>query len=477
MTAAESNLHMHALVIDDEPQVRGFISFVLSEDWEVSEAESAERAFEVLREREWGLVVCDVMLGGADGFSVLRRFREESPASQVVLITGDGSASGAIDATALGAFDYLLKPFTVDELKALSRTVKERVAAQVVARAGDAEPLSAGRAASSDTGLVGRSRSFVEIMKQVGRVAQTDLTVLLAGESGTGKELVARALHQRSRRNGNAFVAVNCGAIPAELIESELFGHVRGAFTGAERDRRGLFEEADQGTIFLDEITETAPAFQVKLLRVLQEGEIRRLGENRTRKVDVRVVAASNRNIEQDVQSGHFRKDLFYRLNAVKIYLPPLRERREDVLPLATYFAERVRLLSPAAAFSPEVIRLLEQYPWPGNIRELENVVVRAAALCQGAIQPEDLPEHIRDYRPPAAEPLPEAVPAAGAGEAWLSLAEAEGLYVARVLAHTGGNKQAAARILNIDRKRVDRIIKRHELAMRKDERSSANKP
>ena len=325
---------MHALVIDDEPQVRSFVGLVLSEDWEVSEAESAERAFEMLRDREWGLVVCDVMLGGEDGFSVLRRFKEESPASQGVLITGDGSASGAIDATAQGAFDYLLKPFTVDELKALSQTVKERVEA-LAAQADDAEPLTAPRAAASDAGLVGRSRSFVEIMKQVGRVAQTDLTVLLAGESGTGKELVARALHQRSRRSRGSFVAVNCGAIPAELIESELFGHARGSFTGAERDRRGLFEEADKGTIFLDEITETTSAFQVKLLRVLQEGEIRRVGENRTRKVDVRVVAASNRNVEQEVQAGHFRTDLFYRLNAVKIYLPPLRERLEDVLPLA----------------------------------------------------------------------------------------------------------------------------------------------
>ncbi|HYY93148.1 MAG TPA: sigma-54 dependent transcriptional regulator [Pyrinomonadaceae bacterium] len=464
---------MHALVIDDEPQVRSFVSLVLSDDWEVSEAESAECAFELLGEREWALVVCDVVLGGEDGFSVLRRFKEESPSSEVVLMTGAGSASGAIDATALGAFDYLLKPFTVDELKALSRTVKERIEARAL-WAGGAEQTPA-PAASSDVGLVGRSRSFVEIMKQVGRVAPTNLTVLLAGESGTGKELVARALHQRSRRAGNSFVAVNCGAIPAELIESELFGHARGSFTGAERDRRGLFEEADQGTIFLDEVTETAPAFQVKLLRVLQEGEIRRVGENRTRKVDVRVIAASNRDVEQDVQAGRFRKDLFYRLNAVKIYLPPLRERREDIVPLAAYFAARVRLLSPATPFSPEVVRLLEQYDWPGNVRELENVVVRAAALCQGAIHPEDLPEHIRDYSPPAAEPESKETAAPAGDEPWPTLAEAEGMYVARVLAHTGGNKQAAARILNIDRKRVDRIVKRHELASRKVVRGPAS--
>jgi two-component system response regulator HydG len=464
----ESSPRSHALVIDDEPQVRGFISLVLSDDWEVSEAESAERAFEMLSEREWGLVVCDVMLGGEDGFSVLRRFKEEAPTSQVVLMTGNGSGSGAVDATALGAFDYLLKPFTVDELKAVSRMVSERIRAQTV-RSDEVKAAPA----PPDPGLVGRSRSFIEIMKQVGRVAQTDLTVLLAGESGTGKELVARSLHQRSRRASNPFVAVNCGAIPSELIESELFGHMRGSFTGAERDRPGLFEEANHGTLFLDEITETTSAFQVKLLRVLQEGEVRRVGENRTRKVDVRVIAASNRNVEQDVQAGHFRQDLFYRLNAVKIYLPPLRERREDILPLANHFAERVRLLSPPTIFSPEVISLLEQYPWPGNIRELENVVVRAAALCQGVIHSEDLPEHIRDYRPPNVEASPAPVSESGGAEEWPTLAEAESLYVARVLAHTGGNKQAAARILNIDRKRVDRIIKRHESAASRMDRSS----
>jgi transcriptional regulator with GAF, ATPase, and Fis domain len=258
------------------------------------------------------------------------------------------------------------------------------------------------------------------------------------------------------------------------LIESELFGHVRGSFTGAERDRRGLFEEADTGTLFLDEVTETTSAFQVKLLRVLQEGEVRRVGENRTRKVNVRVVAASNRNVEQDVQSGRFRQDLFYRLNAVKIYLPPLRERREDILPLASYFAQRVRLLSPPTVFSPEVIRLLEQYHWPGNVRELENVVVRAAVLCRGIIHLEDLPEHIRDYSPASTDAPPAPEPDSGGG--WPTLADAEGSYVARVLAHTGGNKQAAARILNIDRKRVDRIIKRHERAASRASLSSASK-
>ena len=261
-------------------------------------------------------------------------------------------------------------------------------------------------------------------------------------------------------------MAVNCGAIPAELIESELFGHMKGSFTSADRDRRGLWEEADGGTVFLDEITETTPAFQIKLLRALQEGEIRRVGSNRTQRVDVRVIAASNRDVELEVKAGRFRKDLFYRLNAVSIVLPPLRERREDILPLAKSFAERVFSLSPQSTFSPETLRLLEQYPWPGNIRELENAVVRAVALCDSCIRPQDLPESVRGYH---AESEPEDQPPIKAGiieEAWVPLAHVEGRYVARVLAHTSGNKQAAARVLGVDRKTLQRMIVRHGLTV-----------
>jgi DNA-binding NtrC family response regulator len=300
-------------------------------------------------------------------------------------------------------------------------------------------------------------------MKQVGRVAGTNLPVLLTGESGTGKEVVASALHRRSARGEQPFVAVNCGAIPAELIESELFGHMKGSFTGADRDRRGLWEEADGGTVFLDEITETTPAFQVKLLRALQEGEIRRVGSNRTQQVDVRVVAASNRDVEGEVKAGRFRQDLFYRLNAVSIVLPPLRERREDILPLAKSFAEQVYSLNPAVNFAPEALALLERYTWPGNIRELENAVVRAAAMCDGTIRVQDLPERVRDFRQDATaaiESTEEKEPAIDPQE-WQSLAEVEGRYVARVLEHTRGNKQAAARLLGVDRKTVERIVRR----------------
>jgi DNA-binding NtrC family response regulator len=478
---------MKALVVDDEAVIRDIVADVLRADgWTVSEADTAERAFELLRDEDWSLVFCDVVLGGEDGFSVLRRFKEERPDTQIVLMTGHGSAVGALDAAALGAYDYLFKPFNVKHILALARQV----------RAGridkDTYPDAAGvdgDAASalvykSDIDLVGCSDAFVQVMKLVGRVAVTNLPVLITGESGTGKEVVARAIHRRSPRERQPFVAVNCGAIPAELIESELFGHVRGSFTGATVDRLGLWEEADGGTVFLDEITETTLAFQVKLLRALQEGEIRRVGSNRLIHVDVRVIAASNRDAEQEQREGRFRQDLLYRLNAVTIHLPPLRERREDILPLAQRFAQRV--VRPASAsplsFSSEALRLLEQYSWPGNIRELENAVVRAVALCDRIVRPEDLPERIRDGS--AASPTAQKMHTPTAKETeeaeeelLLPLSVVERRHVARVLKATGGNKQAAARLLGIDRTTLQRMVKRHQMDGNERATLSSHKP
>ncbi len=457
---------MQALVIDDDPQMRKFVSEVLqTEGWELAEADSAEQAFELMNEHDWPVVFCDVILGGADGYSVLKRFKEEQPGAKVVLMTGHGTASGALDATSFGAYDYLLKPFGPEELQSLSRALREQLSSRPSRRM-RASLLSS--AYQADVGLLGRSETFIGVMKQVGRVATTNLPVLLTGESGTGKEVVASSLHGRSNRSDKPFVAVNCGAISAELIESELFGHVKGSFTGADRDRRGLWEEADKGTVFLDEITETTPAFQVKLLRALQQGEIRRVGSNQTQRVDVRVIAASNRDVEEEVEAGRFRKDLFYRLNAVSIRLPPLRERPEDILLLAKSFAERVYSLNPEVKFSMEALELLERYPWPGNIRELENAVVHATAICDGTIRVKDLPDRVQQYS---------TTPAAGLSrelgkttplvvEDWSSLSEIEGRYVEKVLAHTGGNKQAAARILEVDRKTLDRMIKRHKISV-----------
>jgi DNA-binding NtrC family response regulator len=454
---------LNVLVIDDEQSVRDFVCTVLENDgWTVSRAASAEDAFEMLAQQNWPVVFCDVMLGGADGFAVLRRFKEDLPETKVVLMTGQGNAAGALDATAFGAYDYLLKPFGVEELQSLAAALRD----QLTTRAHRVSIGTRSRGHQSDIDLVGRSHAFIEVMKQVGRVAATNLPVFLVGESGTGKELVASALHRRSGRASHTFVAVNCGAIPAELIESELFGHVKGSFTGADRDRRGLWEEANEGTVFLDEITETSLSFQVKLLRVLQEGEVRRVGSNQTQRVNVRVIASSNRDVEAEVKSGRFREDLYYRLNAVSIMLPPLRERREDIPPLAQTFADRVYTLGPAVRFSAAALEKLQEYPWPGNIRELENAVVRAAAMCDGLIRIQDLPERIRQFREPLDEPLDASVLSPPEKTEWPSLAEIEGRHVGRVLAHTRGNKQAAARILGVDRKTLDRMIKRHYISV-----------
>lgn len=457
------NKQPHALVIDDELAVTTLVSGILREGgWEVEEAQSAEQAFEMLGAKEWSVVFCDVHLGGADGFAVLRRFKEEMPAAKVVLMTGHGTASDALDATSFGAFDYLLKPFGVSELQLLSQALREQLQSDQPRRLRG----TYGHAAYSDVGLIGRSESFIGVMKQVGRVAATNLPVLLTGESGTGKEVVASSLHSHSNRSEQPFVAVNCGAISAELIESELFGHVRGSFTGADRDRRGLWEEAHKGTVFLDEITETTPAFQVKLLRTLQQGEIRPVGSNHTQRVDVRVIAASNRDVEEEVEAGRFREDLFYRLNAVSIVLPPLRERREDILLLARSFAERVYSLRPQVKFCLQALQLLEKYPWPGNIRELENAIVRAAAVCDGTIRVKDLPERVQKYSASPSEESPATVETTtGAAEDWPPLSTLQNRYVAKVLAHTRGNKQAAARMLEIDRKTLDRIMKRHKIS------------
>jgi DNA-binding NtrC family response regulator len=303
-------------------------------------------------------------------------------------------------------------------------------------------------------------------MKLVGRVADTNLPVLITGESGTGKEIVARAIHRRSARTEKPFVAVNCGALPAELIESELFGHVRGSFTGATVDRRGLWQEADRGTVFLDEITETTPAFQVKLLRALQEGEIRRVGSNQTQRVDVRVIAATNRDAEDEVRQGRFRQDLLYRLNAVTIHLPALRERREDIRSLAKYFVERT--LGPDArpiGFSKEALWMLDNYDWPGNIRELENAIVRATALCDQIVRPEDLPERVRrSFKAIGKETNGVRTEAIDDDEVLLPLSEIERRHILRVLSRTGGNKQAAARILGIDRTTLQRKLERYDL-------------
>jgi DNA-binding NtrC family response regulator len=457
---------INALIIDDEPQISGLIAQVLTSDgWHVSEVQTAEQAFEMLQKQHWSLVFCDVTLVGTDGYAVLRRFSEQQPAARFVLMTGHGSAAGALDATAGGAYDYLVKPFAVDDLLNISAVVREQH--QLRAKHEKSKPEISSSGYTSDIPLIGKSPKFVECLKMVGRVAMTNLPVLVTGESGTGKEVVAKAIHQRSNRASGAFVSVNCGAIPVELIESELFGHAKGSFTGADRERIGLWEEADGGTLFLDEITETNPLFQVKLLRALQEKEIRRVGSNRTAKVDVRVIAATNRDIEEEVREGRFRQDLMYRLNAVAIHLPPLRERIEDIPLLAQHFAKPARPSdAPPLKFSSATLEMLKSYSWQGNVRELENAVLHAVSLSDDVVYPEHLPARIRCFNDVLSAHLTEISEESGSkqqkrDDEWLSLAEMQEKYAAQVLSHTGGNKQAAARLLNIDRKTLTRIINR----------------
>ena len=453
---------LQALVIDDDPDITSLLAEVLGQEgWEVKEAGSAEEAFEQITDRPWGAVFCDIRLGGnEDGFAVLHRFKQQMPAAPVVLMTGYASALGALDASSFGAYDYILKPFDIDDVQTISHALKEQVLNYHRRRV--RSPISATRY-QPVSNVIGRSSAFIDVMKKVGRFASTDLPVLLTGESGTGKEVIASSLHSRSSRRDFPFIPVNCGAISVDLIESELFGHVKGAFTGADRDRQGLWSAADKGTVFLDEITETTPAFQVKLLRALQQGEIRPVGSNETVRVDVRVIAASNRNVEEEVRAGRFREDLFYRLNAVSIRLPPLRERREDILLLARSFAEQVFSLKAPVTFSVEAIELLQRYPWPGNIRELENAVVLATALCNGTVRAHNLPDRVKNYSPDVNADA--SKPAESQGEI-VTLALMERRYVREVLNHTSGNKQAASRLLGIDRKRLDRIIKRHNISL-----------
>lgn len=451
--------YSHALVIDDEPQIRSLVAEVLrTEGWHVDEVASATAAYEAGNNRSFDLIFCDVVLGKQNGYDVLRHFSEDHSQTRFVLMTGHGSAIGALDATAIGAFDYLIKPFDLNEIIKISEQVRDQLKRDDRNRpevVGDSET-----GYISDIALIGRSPKFVECLKLVGRVAPSNLSVLVTGESGTGKEIVANVIHRRSQRAGGPFVTVNCGAIPSELIESELFGHVKGSFTGATADRTGMWQEAADGTIFLDEITETDLNFQVKLLRAIQQGEIRKVGANQTTRADVRVIAATNRSIEKQVEDGRFRQDLMYRLNAVTIVLPPLRERLDDIPILAAYFAAKAtKNGGPPSKFSPEAISVFKAYNWPGNVRELENAALRGISLSDGTVYPEHLPPQLLQSN--FIESADMLVQNSSAKDVMRPLSLIEYEHVLRVLENTSGNKNAAARILQIDRKTLSRIIER----------------
>jgi two-component system response regulator HydG len=378
------------LVVDDQRNMRVTTAIVLRQaGHSVVEAENGAEALQRLAVEPFDVVLTDLRMGEVDGLEVLRSAVEISPSVQVIVMTAYGSIESAVEAVRRGAYDYISKPFKEEELlvridKALE---KRRLLGEVSLLAGDF------RQRYGLENVVGRSPGLRELLDRAVRVAPTDATVLLTGESGTGKELVARAIHAGSRRSDRPFVPVNCAAITETLLESELFGHARGSFTGAVRARRGLFEEASGGTLFIDEIAETAPGFQAKLLRALQEGEIRRVGESVPVKVDVRIIAATNQDLKKAMVERRFREDLFYRLNVVPLRVPPLRERREDIPLLAAHFLERRNRRSGVEKrLTLEAMGRLLEHDWPGNVRELENMVEQAAALSDGPlIGPQDV--------------------------------------------------------------------------------------
>jgi DNA-binding NtrC family response regulator len=441
----------HILVVDDDQSSRELLTRILGQDGhQVTALADGHEAIEALgRGEPPDLVVSDIRMAEADGLQVMDAYRQKAPDTPVILVTAFGTVDGALEAIRRGAADYLSKPYDVDAIKlVVARALKQRALAL------ENRTLRRGlRDKYRLENVVGRSESMLQVFKTAARVAATDATVLIQGESGTGKELVARAIHESSPRAAGPFVAVDCGAIAEGVLESELFGHARGAFTGAQAMRRGLFEEASGGTLFLDEIGDVGPNLQARLLRALQEGTIRRVGTNEPIAVDVRAVAATNRDLEQAVKAGTFRADLYYRLNVVAIRIPPLRERLEDVPLLAEHFAHK-HGRGEGTAISPAARDLLVAYHWPGNVRELENVIARALALNpSGVILPDDLPEAIRSGQP--AEPAPAGL----VGQERPTLEELERRYAQQVLRETGGNKSRAADILGIDRKTLYRIL------------------
>lgn len=451
-----------ALVIEDDDFARQCLANALNtEGWAVLEFNRSLPP-QQLSLRELDLVICDQSLLDSHDFQLLPNSGVSSHRPKVVLTTSEPTGNGAFYATSLGAFDYLTKPLDSKEVHRLCERLRHRFNTHSNFFEIETETESN----EQSLNLTGRSKAFLEVIKQAGRVAGTTLPVLLTGESGTGKEVLATAIHQRSKSSCGPFIALNCGAIPAELIESELFGHTKGSFTGADRDRQGLWEEASGGTIFLDEITETTLSFQVKLLRAIQQGEVRRVGSNETRQVDVRVIAATNRDVEHEVAAGRFRQDLYYRLNAVSIKLPPLRKRKEDIPLLVEAFVQRVSTKS-RVRFSGEVFEILNRYDWPGNVRELEHAILGSVAVCDGIVVVEDLPEPVRAFWESSTSPSNVESLSMETNE-WPTLAVVEANYVFRALGHNNWNKQATATMLKIDRKTLDRMIKRYKLVQSK---------
>ncbi|MDP2968274.1 MAG: sigma-54 dependent transcriptional regulator [Deltaproteobacteria bacterium] len=440
------------LIVDDDPVALDLLREVLSkESYEVASALSAEQAISQGIENIFDVIITDVRMGEKDGMDVLRSFKKTSPETAVIMITAFGSIDTAIEAIREGAFDYISKPFKLEEIKITVRRALEQRRLLRENQYYRQELLEKYQFKN----VIGRTPQMFQVYKTIARVADTKSTILLYGERGTGKELVARSIHYNSQRSDRPFVTVDCASLVETLMESELFGHVRGAFTGALQAKRGLFEEADGGTLFLDEVGNLSLSTQAKLLRFLQEYEIKRVGGTENIKVDVRVIAATNQFLEPLIKSGNFREDLFDRLNVVPISLPPLREKKEDIPLLIIHFLQKSseENRKQISYISPEALDILTQYSWPGNVRELRHTIERAVVLStQPIILPEDLPKKMLEEVKGKEIQFPEEL---------LPLREVERRYVLKVLRETKGNKKKASEILGIDRTTLYRILEK----------------
>jgi two-component system, NtrC family, response regulator PilR len=451
------------LVVDDEPSMRELLAIVLRrEGYEVLLAENGRAAINLLEREPVDLLISDIKMPDLSGVDVLRAAKKIDQDILGIMITAFASTDTAVEAMRLGACDYLSKPFDIDLLK---MKVREKIENRQLRQ----ENLLLKRTLGLThqfSNIIGRSESMLAVFKMVETVARTNSTILLTGESGTGKGLVAQAIHFNSLRRDKPMVAVNCGAMPEALLESELFGHMRGSFTGADSNKKGLLEVAERGTVFLDEIGEMSPVMQVKLLRVLQERRFRRVGGLEELQADIRVIAATNQDLSKAVAEGRFREDLFYRINVIPIALPPLRERREDVPLLADHFLEKFsqQMGKEIQGIAREAADLLTRYDWPGNIRELENVMERAVALeSTAAILPESLPTTIRGEASPRATASSDGLPESGF-DLEAHVKEIERGYISEALKRAGGNLTKAGKLLGLEFRQVRYLVKKYNL-------------
>ena len=434
------------LVIDDEQSMRDFLSIMLKkEGHDVVAAENGSDALKAVQTEIFDLVISDVKMPGLNGIDVLKTVKEVSPETVVVMITAYATAETAVEAMKLGAYDYITKPFKVDEIKLIIQKALEKGHLRK-------ENILLRREIESRAGFknfIGKSEPMQRVFSLIRQVADTRSTVLITGESGTGKELVARAIHFNSTRKDKPFVTVNCGALPETLLESELFGYMKGAFTGAAANKQGLFEAANCGTIFLDEISATTPALQIKLLRVLQEREFMRLGGTTEIKVDVRVIAASNKDLLAEVSKGAFREDLYYRLNVIQIHLPALRDLKEDIPVLVDFFMNKFSVGKEPKKITADVMKMLMSHRWAGNVRELENTIERLMILASGdTIDLEHVPESVKNQQP-CSELVPSNIPDEGLNLEAL-LESAEKALLQKAMDKAGGVKTEAAKLLGL---------------------------